>query len=65
MVINLIDWILISRIFLKTNITTIKKVELIPNYKLSKVMGKKLQHDAKKPILLLSVMCQHRNVTVM
>ena len=50
MVINLIDWILISRIFLKTNITTIKKVELIPNYKLSKVMGKKLQHDAKKPI---------------
>ena len=40
----------ISRTFLGTNITTIKRVEVIQNYKLSKIMGKKLQHDSKKPI---------------
>ena len=39
MVINLIDWIRISRTFLESNFKTIKRVE---------VMGKKLQHDPEK-----------------
>ena len=40
----------ISRTFLETNIKTVKRVEVTQNYKLSKIMDKKLQHDTKKPI---------------
>ena len=50
MVINLIDWTHISRTFLESNIKTINRVEGIQNYKLSQLMGKKLQHDPKKVI---------------
>ena len=50
MVINLIDWTHISRTFLERNIKTINRVEGIQNYKLSELMGKKLQHDPKKVI---------------
>ena len=50
MVINLIDWTHISRTFLESNIKTIKRVDGIQNYKLSELMGKKLQHDPKKVI---------------
>ena len=50
MVRNLVDWTHISRTFLESNIKTIKRVEGIQNYKLSELMGKKLQHDPKKVI---------------
>ena len=49
MVINLIDWAHISRMFLVSNIKTIKRVEGIQNYKLSELMGKKL-HVPRKVI---------------
>ena len=47
-VINLIDWTHISRAFLESNIKTIKRVEGIQTYKLSGLVGYKLQHDPKK-----------------
>ena len=50
MVKNLIDWRHIGRTFLENNIRTIKRVEGIQNYKLSELMGKKLQHGPKKVI---------------
>ena len=50
MVINLIDWAHISRMFLVSNIKIIKRVEGIQNYKLSELMGKKLQHVPQKVI---------------
>ena len=50
MVINLIEWTQISKTFLESNIKTIKRVEGMQNYKLSELMGKKLQHDPKKVI---------------
>ena len=50
MVINLIEWTQISKMFLESNIKTIKRVEGMQNYKLSELMGKKLQHDPKKVI---------------
>ena len=50
MVINLITWIHISRMFLESNIKTTKSVEGIQNYKHSELKGKKLQHDPKKVI---------------
>ena len=57
MVINLIDWTHISRMFLESNIKTIKRVKefKITNYSfkqitISELMGKKLQHDPKKVI---------------
>ena len=50
MVINLIDWTHISRTFLESKIKAINRVEGIQNYKLSQLMGKKLQHDPKKVI---------------
>ena len=49
-VINLIDWTHISKTFLDSNIQTIKRVECIQNYKISELMGRKLQHDPKKII---------------
>ena len=49
-VINLIDWTHISRAFLESNIKAIKRVEGIQTYKLSELMGYKLQHDPKKVI---------------
>ena len=49
-VINLIDWTHISRTFLESNIKAINRVEGIQNYKLSELVGKKLQHDPKKVI---------------
>ena len=50
MVINLIDWTRIGRTFLERNIKTIKRVEGIQNYKLSELMGRKLQNDPKRVI---------------
>ena len=50
MLINLIDWTHISRMLLVSNIKTIKRVEGIQNYKLSELMGKKLQHVPQKVI---------------
>ena len=50
MVINLIERTQISKTFLESNIKTIKRVEGMQNYKLSELMGKKLQHDPKKVI---------------
>ena len=50
MVINLIEWTQISKTFLESNIKAIKRVEGMQNYKLSELMGKKLQHDPKKVI---------------
>ena len=49
-VINLIDWTHISKTFLDSNIQTIKRVECIQNYKISELMGRKLQNDPKKII---------------
>ena len=50
MVINLIDWTRIGRTFLERNIKTIKRVEGIQNYKLSELMGRKLQNYPKRVI---------------
>ena len=50
MVINLIDWAHIIQAFLESNIKTIKRVEGIQNYRLSELMGKKLQHNPKKVV---------------
>ena len=50
MVINLIERTQISKTFLESNIKTIKRVEGMQNYKLSELMGKKLQHGPKKVI---------------
>ena len=50
MVTSLIDWTHISRTFPESNIKTIRRVEGIQNYKLSQLMGKKLQHEPKKVI---------------
>ena len=47
MVINLIDWMVISRMFLESNIKRIKRVEVMQNYKVSERIVKKLQHDPK------------------
>ena len=49
--INLIDWTHISRMLLVSNIKTIKRVEGIQNYRLSELMGKKLQHVRKLYII--------------
>ena len=51
MVINLIDLTQISRMLLVSNIKTIKRVEGIQNYRLSELMGKKLQHVRKLYII--------------
>ena len=51
MVINLIDLTHISRMLLMSNIKTIKRVEGIQNYRLSELMGKKLQHVRKLYII--------------
>ena len=51
MVINLIDLTHISRMLLVSNIKTIKRVEGIQNYRLSELMGKKLQHVRKLYII--------------
>ena len=50
MLMNLSDWTHISRTFLENNIKTIKRVEGIQKYKLSELMGKKLQYDLKEVI---------------
>ena len=50
MVTNLIERTNISRTFLETNITIIKRMKGIQNYKLSELMGKKLQHDPRRVI---------------
>ena len=50
MVINLIDWTHLSRTFMESNVKTIKRVEGVQNYKLSELMGKKIQQDPKKVI---------------
>ena len=50
MVLNLIDSTNICRTFLESNIKTIKIMEIIQNYKLLDLMGKKLQHENKKVI---------------
>ena len=45
---NFIDWTYISNKFTESNIKAIKRVEEIQNYKLSELMGTKLQHDPEK-----------------
>ena len=47
-VMNFIDWTYISNKFTESNIKAIKRVEEIQNYKLSELMGTKLQHDPEK-----------------
>ena len=49
-VVTFIDWIHISNKFIGSNKRAIKQVERVQNYKLSELMGKKLQHDPKKVI---------------
>ena len=49
-VMNFIDWTHISNKFTESNIKAIKRVEEVQNYKLSELMGTKLQHDPKKVI---------------
>ena len=47
---NFIDWTHISNKFTESNIKAIKRVEEVQNYKLSGLMGTKLQHDPGKMI---------------
>ena len=47
---NFIDWTHISNKFTESNIDTIKCVEEMQNYKLSELLGTKLQHDPEKVI---------------
>ena len=49
-VMNFIDWTHISNKFTESNIKVIKRVEEVQNYKLSELMGTKLQHDPEKVI---------------
>ena len=48
--IGFVDWIHISNKFIESNKSAIKQVEGVQNYKLSELMGGKLQHDPKKVI---------------
>ena len=49
-VISFIDWIHISNKFIESNKRAIKQVKGVQIYKLSELMGGKLQHDPKKVI---------------
>ena len=49
-VMDYIDWTHVSNKFTKRNIKAKKRVEEIQNYKLSELMGTKLQHDPEKVI---------------
>lgn len=49
-VISFIDWIHGSNKFIESNEGAIKQMEGVQNYKLSELMGCKLQHDPKKMI---------------
>ena len=49
-VISFIDSIHISNKFIESNKRAVKQVEGVQNYKLSELMGGKLQHDLKKVI---------------
>ena len=48
--IGFVDWIHISNKFIESNKSAIKQVEGVQNYKLSELMGGKLQHDPRKVI---------------
>ena len=48
---NFIDWTHISNKLTECNIKTIKRVEEVQNYKLSELLGTKLQHNPKKVII--------------
>ena len=50
MVISFIDWIHVSNKFMESNKKAIKHVQEVQNYKLSELLGSKLQHDSKKVI---------------
>ena len=45
---NFIDWTYISSKLTESNIKAIKRVEEVQNYKLSELMGTKLQNDPEK-----------------
>ena len=47
-VISFIDWIHSSNKFIESNEGAIKQIEGVQNYKLSELMGGKLQHALKK-----------------
>ena len=49
-VFSFIDWIHVSQKFIESNKKAIKHVEEVQNYKLSELLGDKLQHDPKKVI---------------
>ena len=50
MVISFIDWIHVSNKFMESNKKAIKHVQEVQNYKLSGLLGSKLQHGPKKVI---------------
>ena len=54
-VMNFIDWTHISNKFTESNIKAIKRVEEVQNYKLSEIMGTKLQDDPEKVIYNFSL----------
>ena len=49
-VMNFIDWTHISNKFTESNIKAIKRIEKVQNYKLSELIGTKLQHDPEKVV---------------
>ena len=51
---NFIDWTHISSKFTESNIKAIKWLEEVQNYKLSELIGTKLQHDPEKVIYNIS-----------
>ena len=51
---NFLDWTHISNKFTENNIKAIKRVEEVQNYKLSELMGTKLEHDPEKVICSFS-----------
>ena len=63
---NFIDWTHISNKFTESNIDTIKCVEEMQNYKLSELLGTKLQHDPEKVIqdVLMYLKSKIKNVSL-